>query len=35
MSFGQDGATSLFRHYMNKNRAEGNEETFRRETLFF
>ena len=31
----QDGARSSFRHYKNKHRAEGNEETFRRETLLF
>ena len=35
VNFGQDDARSLFKHYKNKNRAEANEKTFRREILFF
>ena len=33
MNFGQYGARSSFRHYENKNRAEGNEESSRRVLL--
>lgn len=29
MNFGQDNAKGSFRHYKNKNHAEGSEETFR------